>query len=90
MCFLSTTFPNAPAHPPLYFLTSPLIIYLNLCHSHSQENHKISHTGIAKEFTEKCDVHSQPVHKLSARGLWASLGAGEKKGDRACSHVLRN
>ena len=27
MCFLSTTFPNAPAHPPppLYFLTSPLI-----------------------------------------------------------------
>ena len=31
MCFLSTTFPNAPAHPPkppppprLYFLTSPL------------------------------------------------------------------
>ena len=36
-----------------------LIIYLNLCHSHSQENHKISHTGIAKEFTEKCDVHSQ-------------------------------
>ena len=25
MCFLSTTFPNAPAHPPppLYFLTSP-------------------------------------------------------------------
>ena len=26
MCFLSTTFPNAPAHPPpLYFLTSPLM-----------------------------------------------------------------
>ena len=24
MCFLSTTFPNAPAHPPLHFLTSPL------------------------------------------------------------------
>ena len=24
MCFLSTTFPNAPAHPPLYFLTGPL------------------------------------------------------------------
>ena len=25
MCFLSTTFPNAPAHPPPpYFLTSPL------------------------------------------------------------------
>ena len=24
MCFLSATFPNAPAHPPLYFLTSPL------------------------------------------------------------------
>ena len=26
MCFLSTTFPNAPAHPPapLYFLTRPL------------------------------------------------------------------
>ena len=27
MCFLSTIFPNAPAHPPppLYFLTSPLL-----------------------------------------------------------------
>ena len=25
MCFLSTTLPNAPAHPPLYFLTSPLV-----------------------------------------------------------------
>ena len=24
MCFLSTIFPNAPAHRPLYFLTSPL------------------------------------------------------------------
>ena len=24
MCFLSTTFPNVPAHP-LYFLTSPLL-----------------------------------------------------------------
>ena len=24
MCFLSTIFPNAPAHPSLYFLTSPL------------------------------------------------------------------
>ena len=24
MCFLSTTFPNAPAHPHLYFMTSPL------------------------------------------------------------------
>ena len=23
MCFLSTTFSNAKAHPPLYFLTSP-------------------------------------------------------------------
>ena len=29
MCFLPTTFPNAPEHPPppLYFLTSPLRIY---------------------------------------------------------------
>ena len=32
MCFLSTTFPNAPAHPPppLYFLTSPLSLLLSL------------------------------------------------------------
>ena len=33
MCFLSTTFPNAPAHPPppapLYFLTSPLQLIKN-------------------------------------------------------------
>ena len=29
MCFLSTIFPNAPAHsPPLYFLTSPLQNFL--------------------------------------------------------------
>ena len=32
MCFLSTTFPNALAHPPppLYFLTSPLSLLLSL------------------------------------------------------------
>ena len=33
MCFLSTTFPNAPAHPPpppQYFLTSPLSLLLSL------------------------------------------------------------
>ena len=25
MCFLSNTFPNAPAHPTLYFLIGPLV-----------------------------------------------------------------
>ena len=31
MCFLSTIFPNAPAHPPLYFLTSPLVQKSIIC-----------------------------------------------------------
>ena len=56
MSFLSTTFPNAPAHPPLYLLTSPLQ-YESYCnekytkdtkglHECSPIAHKWKHTSL--------------------------------------------
>ena len=52
MCFLSTTFPNAPAHPPPpYFLTSPLLVFNKASKRHNKSNsfqYKLEQTFIKR------------------------------------------